>query len=188
MKKVEQIIIGLCIIIAILMMVFVIITMINYQPTTSNTSNNTSNSFIPYATVEDIEITLSPEKVIIDNYNQTISLRVDMKNIAQSDRKIVEHAYTYPTETVICYFSTNVSLYIYNMLHVDVAGDPSLPERILRPNETFTFQINLNLDEVHDYTTNVYLYEEDPDSCQLCISLVIQQARGHSNIVEIERL
>lgn len=185
MKKAENIIIGSCIIVAIILMVFVIITMINYQPITSN---NLSSSSIPYASVEDIEITLSPEKIVIENYNQTISLRVDMKNIAQSDRKIKEYSYTYPTETVECYFSTNVTSFIYNMLHEHIAYDPDLPERVLKPNETFTYQIDLDLGEVYDYITNVYLYEENPDSCQLYISLVFQLEDGQSNTIEIERL
>ena len=39
--------------------------------------------YVPYAMVQDIDILISPEKIIVKDFNDTITLKVDLKNIAQ---------------------------------------------------------------------------------------------------------
>jgi len=152
---------------------------------------NPLNLTIKYATSEDIDVIISPETISFNDYNETIKIKVEMKNIAQENKRITKYVYEKPTENIVCTAVTNKSSYWYSSGHVDIAGPLIQFDKILEPKESFYFSFELSFnkflyfDDSEDYLITTYLRDEDPDQFSLSISIRIKSTIGDSNSISV---
>jgi len=166
--------------------VIILLLTLSFSNCFDDKNDGNDKESIPFANSDDIDIIISPNTIKISNFNQTIIIHVEMKNIALDEKKIIKSIYTKPTESIWTYAITTNSSYSYIIEHDD--GDWSNePETILKPNESFSFQIEVPLSSMRDVTTKKYMNEENPDYCICNIKLRIRGESGFSNEIKISK-
>jgi hypothetical protein len=158
---------------------------------------NPYNPMIDYATNEDIDIIISPDPLTFSDYNESVEINVEMKNIAKDSKRIMRFVYEYPTESIVCTALTNMSSYKFSTDHADIGGRPNELDEILEPGESFKFSFEISFYRFRFYnssiespavSTGTYLRNENPNQFSFYISLRLHGTIGESNQITILRM
>ena len=144
--------------------------MVSFSGCVSEDKNNNdeNKNKIPYATINEIDVIINFFQIETNEYGKYLILNVSIKNIANDDRRLIEHLYTEPSEDNYGHIIANGSEYNLTITHGDGIFEDKV---ILKSGKSFNYQFRKNIDNFYNKNNQINPYNESIDYYEIYIEI-----------------